>query len=128
MADRVWRTSRKKYLRLLPEAIGVTARGRSLRLERVLTDFGCEHSFIHAAARVREHYGFDINASAVREATLKHARRAQDVLEKQYQEPFRILPSAGAPYVVAQADGTMICTVAPGSERTKDRGIGRKYA
>lgn len=119
MTDRVWRTSQKNYLRLLPEAIGVTARGRSLHLERGLTDFGCEHSFIHAAARVREHYGFDLNASAVREATLKHARRAQDILEQQYQEPFRILPAAGAPYVVAQADGTMICTVAPGKRKDK---------
>lgn len=119
VTDRVWRTSQKNYLRLLPEAIGVTARGRSLRLERVLTDFGCEHSFLHAAARVREHYGFDINASAVREATLKHARRAQDILEQQYQESFRILPAAGAKYVVAQADGTMICTVAPGKRKDK---------
>jgi len=83
VADRVWRTSQKQYLRLLPEAIGVTARGRSLRLERVLTDFGCEHSFIHAADRVREHYGFEISASAVREATFKHAQRAQDMLEQQ---------------------------------------------
>src|SRR5436190_1320938 len=33
-----------------------------MRLERVLTDFGCEHSFLHAAARVREHYGFEIRA------------------------------------------------------------------
>ena len=99
VADRVWRTSQKQYLRLLPEAIGVTARGRSLRLERVLTDFGCEHSFIHAADRVREHYGFEISASAVREATFKHAQRAQDMLEQQYQEPFRILPSGGAQFV-----------------------------
>lgn len=119
MADRVWRTSQKKYLRLLPEAIGVSARGRSTRLERVLTDFGCEHSFIHAAGRVGEHYGFEISASAVREATLKQAQRARDILEKQYQEPFRILPSTGAQYVVAQADGTLICTVAPGKRKDK---------
>src|SRR5205809_7370067 len=95
VVERVWHTSQKKYLRLLPEAIGVRARGRSMRLERVLTDFGCEHSFLHAAARVREHYGFEISASAVRESTLKHAQRAHQVLEKQYQQPFRILPSAG---------------------------------
>jgi hypothetical protein len=121
VADRVWRTSQKKYLRLLPETIGVSARGRSRRLERVLTDFGCEHSFIHAAARVREHYGFEINASAVREATFKHAQRAQDILEQQYQEPFRVLPTTGAQYVVAQADGSMICTVAPGKRTDKRR-------
>jgi len=45
----------------------------------VLTDFGCERAFIHAAARVQEHYGFEISARAV-----------QELLEKQYQEPFRV--------------------------------------
>src|SRR5438046_5389356 len=90
-----------------------------MRLERVLTDFGCEHSFLHAAARVREHYGFEIIASAVRESTLKHAQRAHQVLEKQYQQPFRILPSAGAQHMVAEADGSEICTVAPGKRKDK---------
>jgi hypothetical protein len=55
VAERVWRTEQKNYLRLLPAAIGVTPRGRSQRLERVLTEFGSEHSFQHAAARVLEH-------------------------------------------------------------------------
>jgi Uncharacterised protein family (UPF0236) len=106
-------------MRLLPEAIGVRARGRSKRLERVLTDFGCEHSFKHAAARVLEHYGFEINASAVREATLEHARRAEQILQKEYEEPYRSLPAVGAQFVVAEADGSMICTVAPGPRKGK---------
>jgi len=117
--ERVWQTQEKKYLRLLPVVIGVSPRGRSRRLERALTDFGCEHSFAHAAARVQEHYGFEIGASAVREATLAHAQRAAKRLEEQYQEPFRILPSWGAEHVVAEADGTMICTVAAGKRKGK---------
>lgn len=119
VAERVWRTEQKSYLRLLPQAIGVTPRGRSKRLERVLTDFGSEHSFEHAAARVLEHYGFEINVSAVRQATLRHARRAEQMLRKEYQEPFRLLPAAGDPYVVAEADGSMVCTVAPGPRTGK---------
>ena len=119
VTERVWRTQQKNYLRLLPEAIGVTPRGRSLRLERVLTDFGCEHSFQHAAARVLEHYGFEINTSAVREATLHHAARAEQLLQKEYQEPFRVLPAVGQQYVVAQTDGSMVCTVAPGPRQGK---------
>jgi hypothetical protein len=119
VTERVWRTQSKKYLRLLPEAIGVTPRGRSKRFERVLTDFGCEHSFQHAAARVLEHYGFEINTSAVRHATLRHAGRAEQILQKEYQEPFRVLPAAAAQYVVAEADGSMICTVAPGPRKGK---------
>lgn len=114
MAERVWRTEQKNYLRLLPQAIGVIPRARSQRLERVLTDFGSEHSFQHAAARVLEHYGFEINVSAVRNATLHHASRAEQILRKEYQEPFRVLPALGEPYVIAEADGSMLCTVAPG--------------
>jgi hypothetical protein len=92
VTERVWRTEQKGYVRLLPEAIGVSARGRSKRLERVLTDFGCEHSFKHAAARVLEHYGFEINARAVRDATLQNAGRAEQMLQKEYEESFGFCP------------------------------------
>lgn len=119
VSERVWRTADKKYLRLLPEAIGVQPRGRSTRLERALTDFGCEHSFLHAAARVKEHYGFEINASAVREATLAHAQRAEQLLEKEYEQPFRMLPPVGARHVIGETDGSMVCTVAPGPRKSK---------
>jgi hypothetical protein len=119
VTERVWQTEQKEYVRLLPEAIGVSPRGRSKRLERVLTDFGSEHSFRHAAARVLEHYGFEINASAVRNATLQHAQRAEEILQKEYAQPFRVLPVLGAPQVIAEADGSMICTVAPGPRKGK---------
>ena len=72
---------------------------------------------IEAAARVLEHYGFEINASAVREVTLENAQRAEQTLQKEYAESFRVLPAVGAQYVVAQADGSMICTVAPGPRK-----------
>lgn len=104
---------------MLPEGIGVKPRGRSIRLQRVLTDFGCEHSFGQAAARVLEHYGFEINASAVRKTTLAHAQRAARKLEQEYQQSFRRLPAVGAGHVIAEADGTMICTVAPGKRKGK---------
>ena len=119
MRERIWFGREDKYLRPLPQAIGIASRSRSRRLDRVLTDFGCEHSFKHAAARVLEHYGFEINASAVRNATLHHASRAQQILEKGYQEPFRALPGVGAEHVVAEADGSMICTVPPGPRKGK---------
>jgi hypothetical protein len=117
--ERIWRTEAKPYVRLLPQAIGVEPRGRSRRLERVLTDFGCEHSFAHAAARVLEHYGFEISISAVQQTTLEHAQRASRKLAAEYQKPFRLLPAEGAEQVIAQADGTMICTVAPGKRKGK---------
>jgi len=85
----------------------------------VLTDFGCEHSFAKAAESVQEHYGFEIGASAVRSVTLEHAQRAREQLEKEYAQSFRVLPNVGAEQVIAQTDGTMICTVEPGKRKGK---------
>lgn len=119
VADRVWRSQSRNYLRPLPARLGVSSGGRSRRLDRVLTDFGSEQAFARAAESVREHYGFAINASSVRAATLIHAQRAQDQLQAGYDQPFRVLPAKGAAHVIAQADGTMICTVPPGARKGK---------
>jgi len=117
--DRIWRSGTQSYVRPLPKRVGVSPRGHSGRLERVLTDFGCEHSFAKAAESVQEHYGFEIGASAVRTVTLEHAQRAREQLEKEYAQSFRVLPNVGAEQVIAQADGTMICTVEPGKRKGK---------
>jgi hypothetical protein len=85
----------------------------------VLTDFGGEHSFARAVESVREHYGFEIGASAARTATLENAQRARARLEQEYRQPFRVLPAAGAEHVIAEVDGTMICTVQPGPRKGK---------
>lgn len=86
--ERIWRSQAKTYLRLLPARLGVRPRGKSRRLERVLTDFGCEYSFGRATESVREHYGFAIGGSAVRTATLEHAQRARQKLQKEYAQGF----------------------------------------
>ena len=117
--DQIWRGARQKYLRPFPRRMGVSARGKSRRLQRALSDFGCEHSFARAAQSVREHYGVELGASAVRQATLAHAQRAQARLEKEYAEPFRLLPAVGKDHVIAQSDGTMICTVAAGPRKSQ---------
>lgn len=117
--ERIWCTDAKSYLRPLPERLGVSPRGRSQRLDRVLTDFGCEHSFVRAAESVREHYGFALGASAVRAATLEHAQRARAQLQAGYRASFRALPAEGAPHVIAETDGTMICTVVAGKRKGK---------
>ena len=86
VGERIWRSQSQRYLRPLPGRLGVTPRGRSRRLERVLTDFGCEHSFVRAAGSVLEHYGFAIGVSAVRDATLAHAQRARTQLAEQQSD------------------------------------------
>jgi hypothetical protein len=117
--ERIWRSQTQSYVRPLPERLGVTSRGRSRRLQRVLTDFGSEHSFVRATESVLEHYGLTLGSSAVRTATLAHAQRARAKLQAEYAQPFRVLPAVGAEHVIAQADGTMICTVAPGPRKGK---------
>ena len=74
--ERIWCSPAKSYLRPLPKRLGVTPLGRSRRLQRVLTDFGCEQSFARAAQSVKEHYGFEIGACAVRTETRAHAQWA----------------------------------------------------
>lgn len=119
MPERIWRNQTRSYFRPLPQRLGVKPRGRSRRLQRVLTDFGSEHSFARAAQSVLEHYGFELGASAVRADTLKHAHRARAQLQAQYEQPFRVLPARGEEHVIAEADGTMICTVAAGPRKGK---------
>lgn len=117
--ERIWRSAVENYRRIFAVAIGVSHRGKSGALRRVLSDFGAEHSFVQAAARVKEHYGFEITPSAVRQSTLEAAQRAEVILEEKYRQPFRVLPEKGEKAVVAQADGTMICTVAAGKRKGK---------
>jgi hypothetical protein len=119
VGDRIWCSPTQKYFRPLPGRLGVRPRGRSRRLQRALTDFGCEHSFARAADSVLEHYGLVLGSTTVRTATLVHAQRARTQLEAEYAQPFRVLPAVGAEHVIAEADGTMICTVAPGPRKGK---------
>lgn len=117
--ERVWRNARESYQRVFCGQIGVTPRGKSRALTRVLSDFGAEHAFAQAALRVKEHYGFELHASAVRAATLETAERAREKLETKYAQPYRVLPATGQKRIIAEVDGTMICTVQPGRRKAR---------
>lgn len=119
MQERIWSHASSRYLRVFAPAAGISARGKSRRLQRALTDFGIEHSFATSCKRLKEHYGFELNASAVRTVTMHHAQRASRKLQKEYDGSFRILPKTGPEHVVAEADGTMICTVEAGKRKGK---------
>lgn len=66
---------------------------------------------------MREHYGFELNISAVRTITLAHAERANVALASREAKTFRSLPAQGAEHVIAEADGTIISTIQPGRPR-----------
>ena len=99
-------------------------RGSSRRLQRALTDFGADHAFAPAAAKMQEHYGISVPVERVRTVTLQHAH----MLAAQAPQPVRTLPAHGAEWIVAEVDGTMLPIVetsaAPaGADRRKFRQV-----
>lgn len=83
----------------------IEPRGYSRALQRALTDFGAEESFERAAARVKEHYGLEVPVSALRQVTLRHARRIQGL---EVDRP------AAVKTLITEMDGSMIPLVQPG--------------
>lgn len=82
-------------------------RGYSLRLQRVLTDFGSEVSFAAAVSRVREHYAVEVPVEAVRQYTLRHGKAIPTLAPADAAQP--------ATQIITQMDGSMIPVMQPGS-------------
>ena len=102
--ESLWRSSKKSYLRVLPDALQVRSRTCSLRLQRVLCDFGMEDSFATSVHRLKEHYGFEISTSVLAKTTLKHASKMACECP---QNP-HCLPHQGKEQIIAQADGSFL--------------------
>jgi hypothetical protein len=78
----------------------ISAREYSLPLQRALTDFGADHSFVEATKKVREHYGVELPASSVRACTLAHAKASGAVEHPAPKRPVETL--------ITEMDGTML--------------------
>lgn len=123
MNEQLWRSGTQTQ-RPFCAAARVQPRGCSRRLQRALTDFGADHAFAQAAAKMQEHYGVSVPVERARTVTLHHAH----VLAAQAPQPVRTLPAHGAERIVAEADGTMMPMVdtsaaAPGADRRKFRKV-----
>jgi len=106
LQEQVLRVGRRgAELRPFCSSAGVRNRGYSERLQRVLVDFGAEHSFAKATERVLEHYRIEVPVEAVRQYTLLHGRSISQLPAGS--------PSA-AKTMVVEMDGTMIPVVQPG--------------
>jgi len=105
---------RGRELRPFCQSAGVRNRGYSRRLQRVVVDFGAEHSFGNAAERVREHYGIDVSVEAIRRHTLHHGQSICQLAEESM---------APAKTLIVQMDGTMIPMMesGKGSDRRKGK-------
>jgi hypothetical protein len=82
----------------------------------VLSDFGADHSFAQASAKVKEHYLIEVPQSAARTYTLKHAAQMQADSSETAS-----LPKGGVAQVVAETDGCMIPIVKIAAKGPKDR-------
>lgn len=96
---------RGRELRPLCWKARIEHRGYSRAMQRALTDFGAEESFERAAARVKEHYRLEVPVSAIRQVTLRHARRIQGL---EADRP------AAVKTLITEMDGSMIPLVEPG--------------
>lgn len=96
----------------------ISSRSYSRRCQKLITDFGIEESFQSATVRMKEHHGVEINVSAARNITEKHAERAAQLLEQ--------LPEAGitSQQIILEMDGEMVPLVE--YEDAKDRRMNKK--
>lgn len=117
MEETILHTATRHWLRPFAKRAGVKCRSKSARLQRAMCDFGSEHSFASGNRRLREHYGFTLQASAFRQTTLDHAHRAAQMLQAEYAQSYRSLPAQGPAVLIAEADGSMLCTVPAGLAR-----------
>ena len=82
------------------EQAKIRERAYSQPLQRALTDFGADHSFVEATQKMREHYGVELPPSSVRVCTLNHAKASGAVRHERPQGP--------VPTLVTEMDGTML--------------------
>jgi len=70
----------------LIDEMKITHHGRSVAVERALSDFGSEESFAQAAKRFEEHYRYECSASTVSRVTKQIAEEAQEYVGKKLSE------------------------------------------
>jgi uncharacterized protein UPF0236 len=107
LEEQVLRLGRRgAQLRPFCLSAGVQNRGYSQRLQRVMVDFGAEHSFAKAAERIQEHYGIEVPVEVIRQHTLYHGRRINQIPA--------VENDCAAQTLIVQMDGTMIPVMQPG--------------
>ena len=87
-------------------------------------DFACEDSFVRAGKRFKEHYGFSLCSSTIRNICIKHAKAMTKKLAD--RKATMNLPAQGAKTVIAEADGTMLPMVDTEASEENAHTDGRK--
>ena len=115
---------------------GLKCRGKSLALQRALSDFGAEKSFAQASKQLWEHYGVAVHPSSVRQVVERQAQRAEAFVagrheEAIHQESQRQRRLEGKPWLIVESDGSFVRTgewqrdpaggLSPKGQRAKQR-------
>jgi len=94
---------------------GVGCRGKSMALQRVLTDFGAEKSFAQASEQLWEHYGVALHRSSIRQVVRRQAQRAEALVATKHQSAVKSFEREeskveGEPRLIVESDGSMVRT------------------
>ena len=102
--------------RPMKDSFGLRGNGKTLSLERALSDFGSENSYGEAERMFEEHYGFEIGRTSILRVTRKVGEDAEEYLEKRLAsvaDEYGLPPrerARSADALVAQLDGCLIRT------------------
>lgn len=96
---------------------GVSCRGSSLPLQRVMTDFGADHAFGRASDKLKEHYGIEMPVSTIQRTTEQHGQR---IYEQEAARELRPETAAGVIFI-GELDGSMVPVVEPSPEANDKR-------
>ncbi len=91
--------------------MNISHNGRSVTVNRALSDFGIEESFVRAAARFCEHYHFDIGPSAVARTTKDIALQAEEYVKVKLANAVEVTEPESAETMLAESDGCEIRTI-----------------
>lgn len=103
-------------VRPMKQTFGLSGNGKTLSLERALSDFGSENSYGGAERMFEEHYGFNVGRTSILRATQKVGADAEDYLEQRLAavaEDFGLAPierTKRADELLAELDGCLIRT------------------
>lgn len=104
---------RGERLRPFSIAMGIKHRDYSRKLQRAMSDFGAEESFVRATLRLQEHYGFKVSSEAIRATTLRHGKAIAAIEPK--HDPT-------AKELVTEMDGSFIPVVQSGTAGDRRKG------